>query len=171
MSSKAFTLVELMIIVAILGILAAIVIPQMQGNTIFAKESTVKDTLRTWRSQIELYKMQHGGLAPGYIKIGAIAVAASDAKLRDQFIGTSTLSGDSVSSTIPTAPYLYGPYLKAMPMNPFNNKNTISYVSAGTLFSAVADGTSSGWLYKKETAEIRVNWPGADSKGVNYTDY
>lgn len=171
MSSKAFTLVELMIVVAILGILAAIVIPQIQGNTIHAKESAVKDTLRTWRSQIELYKMQHNGLNPGYIKIGAIPLAASDTKLRDQFIGTSTISGDSISTQVPAAPYLYGPYLKSLPTNPFNNLNTISYVSSGTLFSAVANGTSSGWLYKKETGEIRANIAGTDSKGVNYTDY
>lgn len=171
MSRKAFTLVELMIVVAILGILAAIVIPQIQGNTMQAKESAVKDTLRTWRNQIELYKLQHNGLAPGYIIIGTLPVGASDAKLRDQFIGTSTLTGDSVSSQNPVAPYLYGPYLKSIPINPYNNLNTITYVSSGTLFSAVADGTSSGWLYKKETAEIRVNWTGTDRMGVNYTDY
>lgn len=167
MRSKAFTLVELMIVVAILGILAAIVIPQIQGTTIQAKESTAKDTLRTWRSQIELYKMQHSGKAPGYKGV----LGATVAELTNQFIGTSDINGFSVAATSPVAPYLYGPYMKAMPRNPFNNLNSIAYVPSATLFSAAADGTSTGWLYKKETAEIRLNWTGTDGEGINYIDY
>ena len=165
--NKAFTLVELMIVVAILGILAAIVIPQLQGNTVFAKESAVKDTLRTWRTQIELYKMQHNGLAPGYID----AVQAPIGTLVNQFTGTSRLNGAAVVSKTPTDPYLYGPYLKSIPQNPFNNLNTIIYVPSATDFSVASDGTSSGWLYKKETAEIRINYAGTDIRGVSYSDY
>ncbi len=167
MRFKAFTLIELMIVVAILGILAAIVIPQVQGNTLRAKESTAKDSLRTWRSQIEFYKMQHSGKAPGYKGV----LGATVAELRNQFIGTSDINGFSVAATSPVAPYLYGPYLKAIPKNPFNNLDTIAYVPSATLFSAAANGTSSGWLYKKETAEIRLNWTGTDGGGVNYVDY
>lgn len=167
MRCKAFTLVELMIVVAILGILAAIVIPQLQGNTIKARESAAKDTLRTWRSQIEFYKMQHNGKAPGYKG----PLAATAAELKCQFIGTSDINGNAVAASNPTAPFLYGPYLKAIPKNPFNNRDEIVYVPVATQFSAAANGTSSGWLYKKETGEIRLNWTGTDSQGVNYTDY
>jgi len=76
-----------------------------------------------------------------------------------------------VAASNPTAPFLYGPYLKAIPKNPFNNRDEIVYVPVATQFSAAANGTSSGWLYKKETGEIRLNWTGTDSQGVNYTDY
>lgn len=44
-----FTLVELMIIVAILGILAAIALPEFQGHTQKARESTAKENLRLLR--------------------------------------------------------------------------------------------------------------------------
>ena len=167
MREKAFTLVELMIVVAILGILAAIVIPQIQGNTTLAKESTAKDTLRVWRSQIELYKMQHGGKAPGYKG----PLGATVTELTYQFSGTSDMNGFAVVSQTPTAPYLYGPYLRSMPVNPFNNLDNIIYVPSATAFTAAADGTSSGWLYKKETAEIKLNWTGTDSHGESYSDY
>lgn len=63
---KAFTLVEILIVVAILGILAAIVLPQFQSHTQQAKESAAKDNLRILRNAIELYAAQHDGVPPGY---------------------------------------------------------------------------------------------------------
>ncbi|MEJ5259606.1 MAG: prepilin-type N-terminal cleavage/methylation domain-containing protein [Anaerohalosphaeraceae bacterium] len=166
MASKGFTLLEVLIVVAVLGILAAMVIPQMHGQTLAAKESTAKDTLRIWRTQIELYKMQHGGLAPGYIK-GPVNIAVS---IDNQLVGTSDESGMARSDTVPAAPYLYGPYLKTIPKNPFNNLRTITYVGDNETFESKADGKS-GWLYKRSTADIRLNWPGTDSRGEKYVDY
>ncbi|MFH1717122.1 MAG: hypothetical protein ABIF19_07210, partial [Planctomycetota bacterium] len=72
---------------------------------------------------------------------------------------------------VPSAPFLYGPYLKKIPENPFNKLSTIAYVAEATAFSAAADGTSSGWLYKKETGEMAINWTGTDSGGVAYYNY
>lgn len=171
MASKGFTLLEVLIVVAVLGILAAIVIPQMQGQTQAAKESTAKDTLGIWRTQIELYKMQHGGLAPGY-KIGFAGIRsdASITELVNQFSGTSTENGLAVPAPVPSGAYLYGPYLKSIPKNPFNNLRTINYVDDSETFESKADGQS-GWLYKRSTADIRLNWPGTDSRGEKYVDY
>ena len=64
---RGFSLVEILIVVAILGILAAIVLPEFQAHTQQAKEAAAKDNLRILRQQIELYAAQHNGLAPGYI--------------------------------------------------------------------------------------------------------
>ena len=58
-SKSGFTLVEILIVVIILGILAAIVIPQFTNASQDARESSVVSQLQTLRSQVELYKLQH----------------------------------------------------------------------------------------------------------------
>ena len=63
---KAFTLVEVLIVVAILGILAAIVLPVFRSHSQKAKESAAKDNLRILRNTIEIYAAQHNGIPPGY---------------------------------------------------------------------------------------------------------
>ena len=167
MKKKAFTLVELILVITILGILAALVLPTFQGNVATAKESASKSNLMTIRTQIELYKLQHNGYPPGYVN----GVGTDIATLVLQFTATTTVTGIVSPITIPADPFLYGPYLKKIPKNPFNELSTIEYVAVGTAFAAAANGTSSGWLYKKETAEIVMNWTGVDKKGVNYYDY
>src|SRR5688500_12752746 len=61
---KGFTLVEILIVVIILGILAAIVIPQFTSASQEARESSALSLLQTIRSQMELYKLQHGDKWP-----------------------------------------------------------------------------------------------------------
>ncbi len=167
MRRKAFSLVELMLVVAILGILGAIVFPSFQNNVTNARESAAKDTLKRVRSQIEIYKLRHKGYAPGYTNGNPI----SEATMQTQLIGTTTEAGMALSNPVPAAPFIHGPYLKSLPVNPYNKLSNIAYVDVETAFSEAVDGTSSGWLYKKETAEFKINWTGQDSEGVNFYDY
>ena len=51
----------------ILGILAAIVIPQFTDASQDAMESSLRSQLQTLRSQVELYRVQHAGTAPDLI--------------------------------------------------------------------------------------------------------
>ena len=66
-AKSGFTLVEILIVVVILGILAAIVIPQFTGASTEAKESSLVSNLQSIRSQIELFKIQHNDILPGQI--------------------------------------------------------------------------------------------------------
>src|SRR5882757_9690951 len=63
---SGFTLIEILIVVVILGILASIVIPQFSNAAHSARENTLKDDLRYLRTQIVVFKAQHGDAAPGY---------------------------------------------------------------------------------------------------------
>ncbi|MHC4171078.1 MAG: type II secretion system protein [Planctomycetota bacterium] len=68
---SGFTLVEILIVVVILGILAAIVIPQFTEASTEAKTSSLMTDLQTMRSQIELYKIQHNDDLPGTVGLAA----------------------------------------------------------------------------------------------------
>lgn len=62
--SNAFTLVEILIVVVILGILAAIVVPQFTKASESAVRSTLKSQLQTIVSQVELYRVRNKGIYP-----------------------------------------------------------------------------------------------------------
>ena len=62
---RGFTLVEILIVVMILGILAAVAIPKFANASQSARESSLKDNLRLLRTQLGVYKSQHS-LYPGY---------------------------------------------------------------------------------------------------------
>ena len=62
---RGFTLVEVLIVVVILGILAATVLPQFTSANDDAKESALVQDLQTIRAQVQLYKFQHENTYPG----------------------------------------------------------------------------------------------------------
>ena len=80
-STRGFTLIEILIVVVILGILAAIVIPQFSSASQEASISSVRSQLQTLRSQVELYRVQQGdfpedGTIPGSGTAGTGGFAA-----------------------------------------------------------------------------------------------
>lgn len=60
-NERGFTLVELLIVIVILGLLAAIVIARFGGATRGSKEANLKGNLRTIRSALEAYKASSKG--------------------------------------------------------------------------------------------------------------
>ena len=58
-SKKAFTLVEILIVVVILGILAAIVVPQFTNATQDAQTGNLRAQIKSLQNQIELFKARN----------------------------------------------------------------------------------------------------------------
>ena len=80
LNQKGFTLVELMVVIAILGILAAIAIPKFSDSTSAANTAKIAADLRTIDSAIVMYQANGGTLAAG----------ANLDTLKDYLVGTLT---------------------------------------------------------------------------------
>ena len=135
-AKRGFTLVEILIVVVILGILAAVVIPQFTDASTTAKTSSLKTDLQTVRSQIQLYKVQHNDALPG----------AGTASFTVAMTATTDVAGAAASSGT-----TYGPYLQQIPTNSFDNSNTIT---EGTI---APPGTGAGWYFNTSSGAFNAN--------------
>jgi general secretion pathway protein G len=164
---RAFTLVELLIILLILGVLAALVLPGYSTATTTARESNLIDNLRHVRTQLLVYSAQHGGRAPGF--------PDGDDKLSpsaEVFVEQMTTYSDPIGRTSPTPTdqHHLGPYLRKIPVNPFNLNTDVRIVPGSASFPSSPVG-SEGWFYQPATLTFVANTEGEDKSGRAYFDY
>jgi general secretion pathway protein G len=132
-AKSGFTLVEILIVVVILGILAAIVIPQFTEASTEAKTSSLCTDLQTMRSQIELYKIQHNDALPG----------AGTASFILALTGQTDIAG-AVGTD-------YGPYVQKIPTNQFNDDDTVR------IDGAAPGAATDGWQFNTTTGAFHAD--------------
>jgi general secretion pathway protein G len=132
---NGFTLVEILVVVVILGSLAAIVIPQFSPAATEAKTSRVASDLQVMRAQIGLYKIQHNDRLPG-----------STAGVT--FQQAMTEKTDENGALNPAG--IRGPYTPRIPVNPFNELDTIEIDGA-------LGGGSHGWRFSTTTGNFNAD--------------
>jgi general secretion pathway protein G len=137
-----FTLVEILIVVIILGILAAIVIPQFTSASQDARKNSLASQLQTVRSQIELYKLQHLDNLPSDL------IASSPNW--DQFTNKS----DKFGATGTTTDCIFGPYLQAAPTNPLNGSTSVKVIGADVAGGDASNSTADGFLLNSVNGKI-----------------
>ena len=152
MKSKrsGFTLVEILIVVVILGILAAIVIPQFTEASTEAKLSSLCTDLQTLRSQIELYKIQHNDVPPSFANFVAQMTAQTD------------ITGAAGTD--------YGPYVQKIAVNQFNNIFEATGIHGLLDNSGVVGDNAGSWEYDETTGRINAD-DDYDNDGVAGPDH
>lgn len=90
---KGFTLVEIMIVVAIIALLAAIAIPNLLRARMAANDSAAQATLKTISTALETYSVTNNGT---YATTEAVLTGATPPYLNKGY-DTSTISGYSYS--------------------------------------------------------------------------
>ena len=141
--AKGFTLVEILIVVVILGILAAIVVPQFTNAANDARQGNVETQTSTLENQIELYAAQNNGIYPTVAELTA---------------------NPANGSTTGWSVMIDGNYIKEAPANPYSpvaNRTTVTLSSATNSTTAdteanTGDGTQ-GWYYNPNTGIIRAS--------------
>lgn len=111
-----FTLVELVVVVMILGILAAVAAPKLMGTSQTATENSVKHTLGVVRDAIERYAAENGGQLPP----GTNLPLELKPYLRGDFptnplkstttVGTDSATNDNRPEATGSQAWLYKPY-------------------------------------------------------------
>ena len=144
---RGFTLVEILIVMAMLAILAMIVLPKLASSSEEARDAALSTDLKTLRRQFELYKHDHNGnIGPEVNESGAFDLPNMKARLTSRTKATGELDNNGPC----------GPYLTEWPSNPFVAPAVAETIKSGKAVTPPRDDTS-GWYFSIITRQIHVN--------------
>lgn len=138
----AFTLVELLIVVVILGILAAVVVPMFADASDSTEEAALRADLRIMREAVQRYALEHDGNNPG--SLTALARYTNKA---------GVMAGSK------SANYKYGKYIPSIPPCPTGKCiGATGWAATGNNPPGTVSGSKTvGWLYHSASGGVWVN--------------
>ena len=134
---RGFTLVELLIVIIIIAVLAAVAIPKFANSGNRSKESALRAELRQMRNAVELFRNDTGAFPATLADLAATAAPAQGK------------NADGTNRAITAADYK-GPYLSAINTDPTNGSAwdySVASGSVGRVRSANTNTSSEGTAY------------------------
>ena len=115
---RAFTLVELLIVIIIIAVLAAIAIPKFANSSTRSKESALRSNLKVVRNAVENFRADTGMAPQTLVDL-------------TKELGSAPTQGINSSGTVATLTGTYrGPYMQAVPSDSVSNA-AIDYTTTG----------------------------------------
>jgi len=104
---KGFTLIELMVVIVILGILAAIIAPRIVGRTDDAKVTEAKVQIKNFETALKLYKIDNGTYPGTEQGLEALVAKPEAGKVPQNWREGGYLEKKKVPNDPWGAPYIY----------------------------------------------------------------
>jgi general secretion pathway protein G len=131
--SGAFTLVEMLLVLTILAVLAAIVIPKLAGRSEQAKETAAKSQLAAFSLALDAFEVDTGGYPKGSNGLSALV---------SQPNGTDNWRGPYLQKGVPADPW-GNAYIYSYPGK--NNASGYDLMSMGKDARAGTDDDINNW--------------------------
>ncbi|NLN77181.1 MAG: prepilin-type N-terminal cleavage/methylation domain-containing protein [Armatimonadetes bacterium] len=128
---RGFTLVELLVVIVVLAVLAAIVLPKFMDSSARSKESALKSDLKLARTAISLFHADTGK----YPQSVQDLVESDKSKVKDQ-------NGATVSATD-----WHGPYLDSVIIDPVSGNELVYDNNTGKITSSATGNGLDGTAY------------------------